>query len=105
MRKVNTVISIIFAATLLSVFSKPPISSRAARESQRTPAADDGLRAVTLEFGLRDQQPRSWSGSVSISAGTIVRLRGYHFGPNDKIVGDHGWEAASKFWPEVWTFV
>src|SRR5438128_958343 len=104
MRKVNNVISIAFAATLLFVFSKPAIFSRAARESQQTSAVDDGLRAITLDFGLRDQQPRSWSGSVSISSGTIVKLRGYHFGAGDKIIGDHSWEAATKPWPEVWTF-
>ncbi len=72
-----------------------------------SPAAGDSetLRAVTLIFGEKDNQPTRWDGSAAISAGRIERVAGYHFTRNSKISGA-SWECSTHPWPafahEMW---
>ncbi|MGH9667159.1 MAG: hypothetical protein ACRD9L_22270 [Bryobacteraceae bacterium] len=57
----------------------------------------EGLQAVNLLFGVKDAQPAAWDGSVSISAGTIEKIEGYHFTASAKISGN-SWECSSHPW-------
>jgi hypothetical protein len=63
---------------------------------QPAPAADD-LQSVTLIFGHKDPAPAAWDGSISISAGKIERLEGYHFTQQCRIEGN-SWKCATHPW-------
>ena len=39
-------------------------------------AQEHPLRALNIEFGIKDNEPNSWDGSLSIDKGEIVELRG-----------------------------
>src|SRR5712692_6188462 len=68
--------------------------------SLQAPARDpDQVRAVTVEFGIKDGAAARWDGSVSISTGRIVKLRGHHFTDKDKINDGPSWQAATSDWP------
>jgi hypothetical protein len=51
--------------------------------------------AVLVEFGVKDNDARDWSGAATVAGATVVRREGYRFRPADKLVGDAGWEASS----------
>jgi hypothetical protein len=51
--------------------------------------------ALVLEFGLRDDNVRDWSGKAELRGGTVVHREGYRFRSEDKLVGKNGWEAKS----------
>ena len=59
----------------------------------------EGLQAVTLVFGEKDNQPAKWDGTATLSGGTIERIEGYHFTRESKILGDSGWQASTHPWP------
>jgi hypothetical protein len=59
----------------------------------------EGLQAVTLVFGEKDNQPTKWNGTATLTGGTIERIAGYHFTRESKIIGDSGWEASTHPWP------
>ncbi len=62
-------------------------------------AASAEIEAVTLVLGAKDGKPSSWNGSASISAGEIVRIKGYHFRRQDRILPGNAWECATHPWP------
>ena len=51
-----------------------------------------------LEFGIRDHESTLWDGSVALSGGEILQLRGHHFTAEHRIEG-HTWTAGSTSWP------
>src|SRR5579864_980115 len=63
---------------------------------QPAPAADE-LQAVTLVFGAKDMQPAKWDGSAALTAGSIERIKGYHFTTACKINGK-SWECGTHPW-------
>ena len=56
------------------------------------------LRAVTVEFGVKDHESTRWDGSVTISDGEIVQLRGHHFTDKDKLGPNNSWVASTTGW-------
>ena len=58
------------------------------------------VRALNIVFGIKDQKATRWDGSVTISKGEIVKLRGHHFAKEDRIGPDHSWVAGSTAWIE-----
>ena len=56
------------------------------------------LRALNIEFGIKDAEPTSWNGSLSIDKGEIVELRGYRFKEGESIGPDHSWTARTDPW-------
>ena len=62
-------------------------------------AAGEQVEAVTLVLGAKDKEPSPWNGSASISAGEIVRIKGYHFRRQDRILPGNAWECATHPWP------
>lgn len=63
---------------------------------QPAPAADD-LQSLTMIFGSKDAAPSAWDGAVSISAGKIEKLEGYHFTRQCSIDG-LAWKCGTHPW-------
>ena len=62
-------------------------------------AAEHPLRALNVEFGVKDHEPRSWNGSLSIDKGEIVELRGHRFKEGESIGADgNSWTARTDPW-------
>jgi hypothetical protein len=51
--------------------------------------------ALLLEFGLKDNDARDWSGNAKVQGAKVVHREGYRFRSDDKLVGDFAWEASS----------
>ena len=76
------------------------VAGRPGRSLQNAAPPRDQMRAVTLEFGIKDGSATRWDGSVSLSPGTILKVRGHHFTDKDKVNNaDHSWQAATTDWP------
>ncbi|MEO7677970.1 MAG: hypothetical protein ABIV39_14520, partial [Verrucomicrobiota bacterium] len=56
-------------------------------------ASDIGVR---IRFGLTDQAPAKWDGSISVSPGKIERLDGWRFENGDEVQGATGWKASTR---------
>ena len=56
------------------------------------------LQALMIEFWIRDHESTLWDGSVTLSGGELVELRGHHFTSEHRIDG-HTWTAGSTSWP------
>ncbi|MBI3696302.1 MAG: hypothetical protein HY238_15880 [Acidobacteria bacterium] len=76
------------------------VAGRQSRGLQNTPAGEP-VRALTLEFGIKDGSATHWDGSVALSAGSILKIRGHHFTDKDKINEDFSWQAATTEWPTM----
>src|SRR5438445_10600363 len=51
---------------------------------------------IRVVFGLKDQKPRSWSGSVSVAGGEVTALSGWRFeGTDDSVSGVKSWTATT----------
>ncbi len=61
-------------------------------------AAEHPLRALNIEFGIKDHEPRSWNGSLSIDKGEIVELRGHRFKEGESIGAGNSWTARTDPW-------
>ena len=76
------------------------LSEAVAGGGSQSQEVDFALRALNIEFGIRDHEPTQWDGSVRISQGQIIELRGHHFSDEAKLARDHSWKAATSAWPE-----
>jgi len=56
-------------------------------------ADEAGLR---IRFGLTDQQPTDWSGTVEVSPGTVTHIGGWRFAKGDSIDGVKGWTTKTR---------
>ena len=61
-------------------------------------AQDHPLRALNIEFGIKDAEPTSWNGSVSVDKGEIVKLRGHQFKEGESIGANNSWIARTDAW-------
>ena len=61
-------------------------------------AQEHPLRALNIEFGVKDHEPIKWDGSLSIDKGEIVALRGYRFKDGESIGEDNSWVARTDPW-------
>ncbi len=75
------------------------VAYRPSRTAQNVAPAPEPVRALTLEFGIKDGAASRWDGSVSLSTGSIVKIRGHHFTDKEQINQDHSWRAATTEWP------
>ncbi len=53
-------------------------------------AAVIGLR---VRFGLHDERPTNWNGTVEVSPGGLTHISGWRFAKGDSIDGMAGWKA------------
>ncbi|MDQ6700286.1 MAG: glycoside hydrolase, partial [Acidobacteriota bacterium] len=67
--------------------------------SQNFPGNVDGAVSVRVRFGMADQQPRSWDGSVSATGGEVLNLRDWHPRAGDKITGKNSWSLSTRKGP------
>jgi hypothetical protein len=51
--------------------------------------------ALLLEFGLKDDTPRDWSGKADVKGATVGHREGYRFRDDDKLAGADAWQAKS----------
>ena len=61
-------------------------------------AQEHPLRALNIEFGIKDQDPIPWDGSLSIDKGEVVDLRGYRFKEGESIGENNSWVARTDPW-------
>ena len=61
-------------------------------------AQEHPLRALNIEFGIKDNEPNSWNGSLSIDKGEIVELRGHQFKEGESIGPNNSWTARTDPW-------
>ena len=61
-------------------------------------AQDHPLRALNIEFGIKDAEPQTWDGSLTLDKGEIVDLRGHQFKTGESIGADHSWVARTDPW-------
>lgn len=61
-------------------------------------AQEHPLRALNIEFGIKDQEPIPWDGSLSIDKGEVVDLRGYRFKDGESIGENNSWVARTDPW-------
>src|SRR5437660_603546 len=45
-----------------------------------------------VTFGLRDEQPSDWSGTVAVTGGDVAGLTGWRFEDQDAVEGTSGWK-------------
>ncbi|HYM11490.1 MAG TPA: hypothetical protein VEU62_12200, partial [Bryobacterales bacterium] len=84
---------------LLAAAALAFLATRPGRSLQSVAPPAGAVRALTLEFGVKDGVPTRWDGSVSLSEGTIVKLRGHHFTEKDSLGPGNSWQAATTAWP------
>lgn len=56
--------------------------------------AEAATAAVLIELGVKDTEPRDWSGQLKLNGAAIVHREGYRFRTGDKIDGN-AWSASS----------
>ncbi len=56
------------------------------------------IRALNVEFGIKDNEPQAWDGSLEIDKGEIVELRGHRFKEGESIGPGHSWVARTDPW-------
>lgn len=82
------------------------IGSPASEASGSVPRDAKGAAsgAITMLFGVQDTASSRWDGTIKISGGTVLQIRGHHFGKEDEIIDGSGWKASTKNWlPSVAT--
>src|SRR5690349_20646357 len=57
-------------------------------------AADIGVR---IRFGLNDEKPTKWDGTIDIAEGEIKHISGWRFAKGDSIDGVTGWTASTHY--------
>ncbi len=61
-------------------------------------AQEHPLRALNIEFGIKDHEPKVWDGSLELDKGEIVDLKGYRFKEGESIGPGHSWVARTDPW-------
>ncbi|MEO7145784.1 MAG: hypothetical protein ABI165_20005, partial [Bryobacteraceae bacterium] len=89
-------------AAILLVIGYVGVARKAGGQTAPSPmnrSSMESVEAVNLLFGVKDGKPANWDGSVTLSAGTIEKIEGYHFTVDAKISGANAWECSSHPWP------
>ena len=56
------------------------------------------LRALNIEFGIKDSRPTTWDGSLSIDKGEVVEVKGHQFKEGESIGANNSWTARTEGW-------
>ncbi len=70
----------------LALFSAP---------AQET-APQAGLASVRILFGLTDNSPSRWDGTVTVNGGSVKAIQGVRFGPEDSTDYAQSWKAVTR---------
>src|SRR4051794_3292631 len=55
-----------------------------------------GEAGVRIRFGLKDEESKDWSGTVSVKPGKVVAISGWRFEQDDQANGTEGWTASTR---------
>src|SRR3954465_13809759 len=61
--------------------------------AQPTAAGEAGVR---IRFGLKDEEPKEWNGSVSVKPGKVAAISGWRFEQDDQAHGTESWTASTR---------
>lgn len=90
LKLVASAATVLIAAAIPYLFSQQQTASPA----EAVPM-DSSTVAVLIEFGLKDREPRSWSGSASVRSGRILTVRNWRPRPGDSVSGNR-WTLATR---------
>ncbi|MCS7026193.1 MAG: DUF3604 domain-containing protein [Bryobacteraceae bacterium] len=102
MQRLALALVFVAVASLAFVLSQqgPPSPAGSGGEALQIDTA-----AVRIEFGLNDQEPRSWKGSVSARGGRILSVRNWRPRPGDRVEAN-SWILSTRrgpnFTPRAW---
>src|SRR5689334_14673663 len=82
---------VILAGAIALVVSRRP----AVVHSQNLPPAPTGQQ-FRIIFGLKDSQPKSWDGKISVTGGEILSLEGWRSDPADRSSADGSFAFSTK---------
>ena len=90
-------ISLFASAAVIAIVTTVALYSQKKAE----PSAPATPRAATfrISLGLKDTEPATWDGSLSLSGGQITRIEGWRFGGGDTTDGRSKWKAATRYLP------
>ena len=74
-------------------------ASLSAAPTVKRPDIPNASLAVRILFGVTDQEPSDWSGSVTSSACKLVFVRGWHFKPAMRMTGPAEWQCGTWLGP------
>ncbi len=85
-------LALVLGVSALAVQEKRafPLLDWAAKAAPETPRV-----ALLLEFGLKDNDARDWSGEATVTGAKVVHREGYRFRAEDTLVGTKAWAASS----------
>lgn len=98
MTKRSVVLTASLTAGLCFLLLRQSATQAQITNPQPAPPAGE-LQSITLIFGSKDMAAAKWDGSVSLSAGKIEKLTGYHFTRDCKILEGNAWECGTHPWP------
>jgi hypothetical protein len=88
------------AVVAAALLSWQGLTSQAGQITNPQPAPPEHEpQAVTLIFGSKDPAPAAWDGSVTISAGRIEKVTGYHFTEACRVLEGNAWVCGTNSWP------
>ncbi len=73
---------------------KSPLLSLLAVLSVATAVADD--IGIKVRFGLEDKEATDWSGTVTVTPGSVTLIGGWRFIQQDKVDGTTGWSCRTR---------
>lgn len=85
----------VFICVVKVIAQRPPSNDWPLRGEQ--PA--EGNVALLISFGHKDQEPRAFDGQMKLSAGRILRVRGWRFQQQDKILSTGVWQFSTRVGP------
>jgi hypothetical protein len=54
------------------------------------------VSSVRVLFGLTDEAPSQWDGTISVDSGAVKAIQGWRFGAEDSTDYSHSWKAATR---------
>jgi hypothetical protein len=57
---------------------------------------DDSIVSFRMRMGVNDREPRAWDGSLSVSGGSVTRIRNWRPRAGDRIDGNRGWVLSTR---------
>jgi hypothetical protein len=99
MKRILSLVATIALLAVVIALSMQPAPSFPLLDWAKKAKAEKARIAVLLEFGLKDDVGRDWSGDAVVSGAKVVHREGYRFRDDDALTKPSGWKAKSR--PQV----
>ncbi|MBM3891915.1 MAG: hypothetical protein FJ388_22605, partial [Verrucomicrobia bacterium] len=86
-------------AALILAAQAPPKGGAPMFAGLNTPPPQNAAFAVRVMLGLKDAEPREWSGSVKCDSATVLKCEGWRFAAGDRIEQPAKWTARTALGP------